>query len=448
MTVGAPPYYPETVVFVLDCAVDIGIEYAKSAQRLELIKGCIAMYAQAKSRVNPNHKYGLAIIRDTVQWEGPGLSSSPEGLAAALRPVMPSAPATAAAPLAAGSHRPLDLGSLVSLVTPLAVAEEADGAKVRVILIYCRSSCLPVWVSCRGPADPGLALDVLFVHDKAAAAAAAAAAGPAGCPSPQEVYTWLEDAADELSARCGHAAYIFEAGGHLVKKVTNLMVNLIAHPAQRPPQRELRPSPLDLAAFPPQATATADTAPPPQAAAAAATALQPPLPGGGGGMGASVRGPSPARVPPPYQPPLYGGPAADGGGGGGFTVNPLAAMAAAAPAPPQQSYQPPPPPYQPPPPPPNLMDLAPPLPPPAAAMASAYEPPTPSFAPHVPAVPPPPSAAAAVSTASAQLAGLSLSGQYQQLQQHPSHQQQQQQQQPAASWGQLPPPPSAAPDLL
>eukprot|EP00198_Chlamydomonas_reinhardtii_P009737 XP_001699074.1 predicted protein [Chlamydomonas reinhardtii] len=120
MTVSAPPYYPETVVFVLDCAVDVGIEYSKSVQRLELIKGCIAMFAQAKSRVNPHHKYGLAVIR------------------------------------------------------------------VRVILVYCRSSCLPVWTSCRGPADPGLALDV--------------------------------DAADELSGRCGHAAYIFEAGGHLVKK--------------------------------------------------------------------------------------------------------------------------------------------------------------------------------------------------------------------------------------
>lgn len=50
MTVSAPPYYPETVVFVLDCAVDVGIEYSKSVQRLELIKGCIAMFAQAKVR--------------------------------------------------------------------------------------------------------------------------------------------------------------------------------------------------------------------------------------------------------------------------------------------------------------------------------------------------------------------------------------------------------------
>ncbi len=32
----------------------------------------------------------------------------------------------------------------------------------------------------------------LFVHDKAAAAAAAAAAGPEGCPSPQDVFNWLE----------------------------------------------------------------------------------------------------------------------------------------------------------------------------------------------------------------------------------------------------------------
>ena len=58
---------------------------------------------------------GARHLQDCVQWEGPGLSSSPEGLAAALRPVMPSAaPATAAAAAAAaGAHRPLDLGSLV-----------------------------------------------------------------------------------------------------------------------------------------------------------------------------------------------------------------------------------------------------------------------------------------------------------------------------------------------
>ena len=36
--------------------------------------------------------------------------------------------------------------------------------QVRVILVYCRSSCLPVWTSCRGPADPGLALDVVRVR--------------------------------------------------------------------------------------------------------------------------------------------------------------------------------------------------------------------------------------------------------------------------------------------
>ncbi|EFJ51895.1 hypothetical protein VOLCADRAFT_120444 [Volvox carteri f. nagariensis] len=247
-----PPqsYHPETVVFVLDACEDPGLDHAKHPSRLDLLKQCIGNCALAKSRVNPSHKFGLAVVRDSVQWEGAGVTTSAEGLLVALRGVHPTSSPPGALAAAVGPP-PLDLGSVVSLVQPLAVAEEADGCRVRVVLVYCRSSVLPVWTTRQRPGE-ALCMDVIFVHDKAAAAAVAATRPD--CASPQTVYTWLEDNVDELSARCGHHAYIFEAGCHLLRKVTNLMISLMAHPTQRPPQRALRAGPLDLATVPPQPT--------------------------------------------------------------------------------------------------------------------------------------------------------------------------------------------------
>ncbi|GFR51354.1 hypothetical protein Agub_g13777, partial [Astrephomene gubernaculifera] len=124
-----PKYYPETVVFALDACEDPGVDPNKHYGRFELLKQCICMFAQAKSRVNAHHKYGLVVIRDTVRWEGAGVTASPEGLAAALRGVQPAAPGGAGRPggVPPPPPPPLELGSLLGLVQPLAVAEEADG---------------------------------------------------------------------------------------------------------------------------------------------------------------------------------------------------------------------------------------------------------------------------------------------------------------------------------
>ncbi|KAG2484689.1 hypothetical protein HYH03_016518 [Edaphochlamys debaryana] len=324
-------YRPETVVFVLDVVHDPGSsDDAKAVARLELLKQAIHMFAQAKSRVNPHHKYGLAVIRDTVQWEGPGLTASPEGLASALRGVQPfpTAPAAALAAAAASAAYgqplppppppppPLELGSVLALVQPVAVAEEADGARVRVLLVYGRSTVMPTWRLHR----TGLNLPVDVVN-AAAVAAAAAAAGNESCPTPQDVYTWLEDNVDELSQRAGHSAYILESGSHLAKKVTALMVCLIAHPSQRPLQRHLRTSPLDLAAMPPQPTAAS-------AADAAAAYAPPPPPPAAAGPTAGPPG-APARPPPP----IPSGPAVTAGAAVKPSVPPSAAVAAAASAP-------------------------------------------------------------------------------------------------------------------
>ncbi|GIM15017.1 hypothetical protein Vretimale_17894 [Volvox reticuliferus] len=191
-------------------------------------------------------------------------------------------------------------------------AGRAMCAEVRVVMVYCRSTELPRWSNRHLPRE-ALCMDALFVHDKAAAAAAAVAASGPNCVSPQDVYTWLEDNVDELSGRCGHHAYIFEAGSHLVRKVTNLLISLMAHPAHRPPQRALRATPLDLATMPPQstsanvnaasATTSSDTSAFPHrpAAATAHPAASPPAPGVAVTAGAS----GVALTPPPgsYQPP-------------------------------------------------------------------------------------------------------------------------------------------------
>ncbi len=75
--------------------------------------------------------------QDGVTWEGPGphlhLTSSPDALMAALRAVQPQAPGRQGQGQGASAPcRPLDLGQLVGLLGPLAVAEAADGARVRV----------------------------------------------------------------------------------------------------------------------------------------------------------------------------------------------------------------------------------------------------------------------------------------------------------------------------
>ncbi|KXZ43220.1 hypothetical protein GPECTOR_97g758 [Gonium pectorale] len=204
MCQATPSYFPETIVFVLDACADPGADPAKQAVRFELLKQGIGMFATAK---------------DEVKWEGAGVTASAEGLATALRGVQVS-PSGLLPP-------PLDIGALVALVHPLAVAEEADGGRVRVILVYGRSTVLPVWRLNRSSSE-GLCMDVENV--------------------------------DELSGRCDHNAYILEAGGHLAKKVTSQMISLVAHPAQRPPQNALRPIPLDLAAMPPHPTSATTAA--------------------------------------------------------------------------------------------------------------------------------------------------------------------------------------------
>lgn len=93
----------------------------------------------------------------------------------------------------------------------------ATAIQVRVILLYARSRCVPVWCKLRPPtgasggggaARTGLRIDALYVHESP----------QPGVNRPQEVYAGVEELVDSMAAGAGHAAYIFEAGGGNVKK--------------------------------------------------------------------------------------------------------------------------------------------------------------------------------------------------------------------------------------
>lgn len=60
------PSQPETVVFVVDTDDDGDLDATKFASRILALNNSIGLFVTAKVRVNPLHRFGLALIQVIV----------------------------------------------------------------------------------------------------------------------------------------------------------------------------------------------------------------------------------------------------------------------------------------------------------------------------------------------------------------------------------------------
>jgi len=186
-------------------------------------------------RVNPDHVFGIATLRDGAVLHSPSLTADMGILARELKAFVQPAPD----PLPV-----LDLGSLAAMVKGVGPGTPP----VRIILMYCRSQVGPCWISHK---DAGLPVDVVYVHQKPVP----------GLNKVQDIYNVLEDLSDKQAQLAGHKAFIFEASAPNVKILMNLIVLLMAHPSTRPEQQHLPSSLRDLATMPLLQTAASTTMP-------------------------------------------------------------------------------------------------------------------------------------------------------------------------------------------
>jgi len=186
----------------------------------------------AKKHSNLNHLYAISALTDnaTVHCQ----PTKDVGLLLdSLRNLI--RPSSSRSPVA---HASFDVGSLCTVSESLLVAarktsHSTHSIKARVLMLYCRSNVVPVWITNHGH---GLAVDVLYIHEKPMA----------GLNCPQEVFSTLEDTLDQMSRKADHTAYIFECSTSNTKKLLSSMVWILAHPALRKPQAELKLQPFDF----------------------------------------------------------------------------------------------------------------------------------------------------------------------------------------------------------
>jgi hypothetical protein len=151
-------YHPESILFVLDVDADGATEaYKGSTTKLQALKQCITICASTKSRVSRAHRFALATLSSRAELVQP-FTSSAEALLSAVRAVQPSPTSFASA----------DLGSVIAVAQTLQRQEAAaaQGSRMRVVLLYSRSSAAPSWQS---NTRAGLAVDALYIHDGAGA---------------------------------------------------------------------------------------------------------------------------------------------------------------------------------------------------------------------------------------------------------------------------------------
>ncbi|GAX83665.1 hypothetical protein CEUSTIGMA_g11090.t1 [Chlamydomonas eustigma] len=256
--------HAESIIFLVDLDPEVEKEASKGLTRLELLKQCISFFAVSKRRTCINHMYGLLKIEGTVVVPPTSSSTSSGCLTSSTEDLMKACSALKPCCPQSQSSAPLDMAAVLSAVHAMK-AGPSWAPPVRVILFYCRSSMSPT-LSVPINKLMGCPVDVLYIHDKP----------QAGVNCPQQVYSELEEIADKTSKLVGHNSYIFEVTASNSRKLLNVMVQLLAHPLQRPPQHQLSPNPPDLATLEllPVGGCSSSTVPAPATAAAAASTVQ------------------------------------------------------------------------------------------------------------------------------------------------------------------------------
>ncbi|XP_074588484.1 uncharacterized protein LOC141844343 [Curcuma longa] len=202
-------YYSEDVLFCVDVDVESKTEMAKgrSITRLDAIKQAICLFIHAKHTMNPDHRFALSILTQSVSWLRKDFSNEVDLLL----------PAVWSLTAADTSYGLADITQLFRIATHEAKKSRAQSRLFRVILIYCRSSVCPQH---QWPVSQKLfTMDVIYLHDK-----------PSTENCPQKVYDALVDALEHVSE---YEGFIFESGQSFSRVVLKQMCMLLSHPQQR-----------------------------------------------------------------------------------------------------------------------------------------------------------------------------------------------------------------------
>ncbi|KAG6518669.1 hypothetical protein ZIOFF_022149 [Zingiber officinale] len=218
-------YYSEDVLFCVDVDVESKAEMAKgrSITRLDAIKQAICLFIHAKHTMNPDHRFALSILTQSVSWVRKDFSSEVDLLL----------PAVWALTAADTSYGFADITQLFRIATHEAKKSRAQSRLFRVapnlnFVPKVKSSCFQILIYCRSSVCPQhqwpvsqkfFTMDVIYLHDK-----------PSTENCPQKVYDALVDALEHVSE---YEGFIFESGQSYSRVILKQMCMLLSHPQQR-----------------------------------------------------------------------------------------------------------------------------------------------------------------------------------------------------------------------
>lgn len=211
---------PEKITLVIDVTkeencTEFKLGNGATYMPMYMIKRVVEIFIGAKSLINKNHKFAIASLSsDSIKWLCDFTSN--------VKTVITALDSLVDEPIDE-EESSFDLGHLFEALHANVLQKDADHVS-RVVLIYSRSNCIPTFESTRMFFDflsnnAYFVLDCLYVHE------------PPGDDNK------CEDIYAELTALdVKNLSYILEVGRNATKLHDN-MAKLLAHPLQRPLQR-------------------------------------------------------------------------------------------------------------------------------------------------------------------------------------------------------------------
>ncbi|XP_046822772.1 BRISC and BRCA1-A complex member 1-like [Vespa crabro] len=216
---------PEKILFVVDTvkeekSTSFKVGTGESYSPLYMIKRVVETFINAKSTIQRKHEYGLMILESsTIRWVC-DFTNNIKTILNNLDTIEESS----------DDEKTFDIGQVFEEIQSQMPIKNCGMSfpmfTTRVILIYSRSNCIPRFNTGQKclenlTENPYFFLDVLFVHEP-----------PTTENLCEEVY------AEITTLDTTNFSYILEVGRNAAKLHDN-MAKLLAHPLQRPPQKDM-----------------------------------------------------------------------------------------------------------------------------------------------------------------------------------------------------------------
>ncbi|XP_033225047.1 BRISC and BRCA1-A complex member 1-like [Belonocnema kinseyi] len=208
----------ERIIFIIDATIEPNATQFELGRGdkfppLFMIKRVVEIFINAKSMINPNHEYALMILcGNDVRWIKKFTNNTTDFLAY-VDDIED----------AYNNCNVFELGKLFSEIEEVVVKKEPSFV-TRALMIYCRSHAIPKFSSRINFENlmkrQRFFLDILYIHEH---------------PSEDNECDRIYSALNALDVKS--CAYIFEVGRNATR-LHDHMVKLVAHPLQRPLQKD------------------------------------------------------------------------------------------------------------------------------------------------------------------------------------------------------------------